>query len=410
MRTTNPSSIRATSVPVVVKPQPSTRPGGVESEASGAPVAVSSSSKPDGVATANRVPSGWNAAAVLALDAGPPRVAAGRRAPGPRLQHRIALAAQPPLDAEAPQRVPEPLVEPSKREDHQAGVDRVRDRDRIDHLLAPGQPRRDRPLRAGAGKPPLQQPGAVGLAAMLDQALGQKGPGRQRPGDVQLDLDAIGELQVGRRFGHAPTLSGRRWSAPELRVARLGRLLLRPPPPVVVAVPVDRGGQAVRGSRCSAASSRARRAASSRRWRSAGRGPARSVTWSKASAGSAQQLEDQLEDLAVVPLAVGTDQVGLARAALARGSRARRSCGRRRGSSRARSRPRRRAWGAGRRSTLVIWRGMNFSTCWYGPVVVRAVGDRGVDAERAHPRAHQQVRAGLGRGVRARRVVRRLRR
>ena len=42
-------------------------------------------------------------------------------------------------------------------------------------------------------------------------------------------------------------------------------------------------------------------------------------------------------------------------------------------------------------------------------VVVRAVRDRGVDAERAHPRPHQQVRAGLGRAVRAGRVVRRAR-
>ena len=39
-------------------------------------------------------------------------------------------------------------------------------------------------------------------------------------------------------------------------------------------------------------------------------------------------------------------------------------------------------------------------------VVVRAVGDGGADAERAVPGAHQQVRAGLRRAVRAGRMVR----
>ena len=39
-------------------------------------------------------------------------------------------------------------------------------------------------------------------------------------------------------------------------------------------------------------------------------------------------------------------------------------------------------------------------------VVVRAVADRGADAERAVPRAHQQVRAGFRRAVRAGRMVR----
>jgi hypothetical protein len=42
-----------------------------------------------------------------------------------------------------------------------------------------------------------------------------------------------------------------------------------------------------------------------------------------------------------------------------------------------------------------------------GAVVVRAVADGGGDPERAHPRAHQEVAAGLGGGVRAARVVRR---
>ena len=41
------------------------------------------------------------------------------------------------------------------------------------------------------------------------------------------------------------------------------------------------------------------------------------------------------------------------------------------------------------------------------PVVVGAVADRGLHAERAHPGPDQQVRAGLGRGVGAGRVVRR---
>ena len=41
-------------------------------------------------------------------------------------------------------------------------------------------------------------------------------------------------------------------------------------------------------------------------------------------------------------------------------------------------------------------------------VVVGAVADRGRDAERTHPRPDQQVGSGLGRGVRAGRVVRRL--
>ena len=43
-----------------------------------------------------------------------------------------------------------------------------------------------------------------------------------------------------------------------------------------------------------------------------------------------------------------------------------------------------------------------------GPVVVGAVRERGVDAERPRPGPHEQVRAGLGGRVRARRVVRRL--
>ena len=64
--------------------------------------------------------------------------------------------------------------------------------------------------------------------------------------------------------------------------------------------------------------------------------------------GPAEQRQDRLDDLPVVALAVGADQVRLPDPAAARGWPARPRCGRRRGSSRARCARRRTAW-AGRR-------------------------------------------------------------
>ena len=77
-----------------------------------------------------------------------------------------------------------------------------------------------------------------------------------------------------------------------------------------------------------------------------------------------EQLEDQTQHLTVVLLAVGTDQVGLAAAATLED-------GVHRGVVVVDVDPVEdvlpRAVELGPASTLVIWRGMNFSMCWYGP-------------------------------------------
>ena len=110
------------------------------------------------------------------------------------------------------------------------------------------------------------------------------------------------------------------------------------------------------------------------------------------------ELQDQLDDLLVVLLAVGADEVGLADAALLNDV------------------PHgvvvvqdmdpvaHVLTGAVEPGALPVdevgdLAGDELLDVLVGPVVVRAVGDRGLHAEGAHPGAHEQVASGLGRGV-----------
>ena len=78
---------------------------------------------------------------------------------------------------------------------------------------------------------------------------------------------------------------------------------------------------------------------------------------------AAHQLEQRAQHREVVALAVGADQIGLPGLTAVQDAPDRVVVVARRGSSRGRWRPSPYSFGRRPVSTLVIWRGMNFSTC-----------------------------------------------
>ena len=187
---------------------------------------------------------------------------------------------------------------------------------------------------------------------------------------------------------------------------RLGRRLCGAPPGLVLAVPSDRLREAGREVRVPGLPAELRPEL---------RGVDRVAAVVAGSVAhpvevalvAAERLEDLAKDGDVAPLAIGTDQVGLADAATGQDGPDCRAvvlgvdpvAHAQAVAVELRAHPIDQIRDLARDELLHVL---------VGPVVVRAVGDRGPDPEGAVPRAHEQVGAGLGGAVGARGTVRRL--